>query len=1285
MLKSGLNSTENFKQSNCRSFSAFLSAVLLLSGLMVFSSIPSVAQGPVNGGFEGRVSDVDTKIALPGAIIQFTNSTNGFQTAKKSDVTGYFRQDTLQPGIYVIKITLDGYETQQITQQLYATRSNTVVPIPVFLKKATSINSPGSVFGSGEISDIETGGILNPRRDEAFGARQVSTLPLGGVTLTRTFDELGFFAPGVAPPPQAIGNSVGPGIGGGVGTSGQFSVNGLRSRANNFTVDGSDNNDEDIGVRRQGFFSLVPQPIESIQEFQIVTLLAPAQYGRNLGAQVNALSKSGGNDFHGSIFALFNSSRLNARNFFDYAGGNYSSNLQGVQSNGTVVPVFIDGQQKNVFNSSGEKDSMTLFHGGFAGGGRIVRDKMFFFVSGEGQILNGSKETHFIVPTVEQRGLFNLGAEGVRQCKGGIVVGGNCFAGAASRLFLPGYAVSDDGNAVFSLFPFANDPNGIYGRNTYTQSLSTNARGRILSGKYDWNIFKINGYQQTFTARYNQTADRRDLTDVGGALFSAIRPKVRTDNFSTYISGSLTNNASNEFRFSFGRTDLKFDELRDTTGFILPVSGFSTNPDAARFLLNARILANNSIPSFCTTLGGCRLPSQATYVTSSQTTAQTGLGPIGQLIVPGFSPVGVDVNNFPQERVNNTYQFADTFRWQTGNHSLSLGTDIRRTSLASDLPRNSRPLVTFAGGRCDSTRLNGCLSNFASPLDLAAAGAATGFFQTLVLPSNDSQIKLNYYQLNFFAQDEWRVTRNFSLSYGLRYEYNTPPEEADSKIEQTFNLQQSQFPNPATSRGINLFQGFSDFVGGRSRIFDADRNNFAPRIGAAWSPDTDTVIRAGYGLYYDQIIGAVVSQSRNVFPTFTNINTGGGLLQCANSYFYLLNPITNTTNPPDCKFSDLRIVQSGTLNTLNPEFDRLSLLTALLRGFPSQTGTPIGTTLPAENLPMPFSQQYSIGIERKLFGDNFVSVAYVGTRGRNLLRFTTPNLGNNYVATLFGFELCNALNPRGCGKISTPQVTGITADPARPNANIGVINQYETTGRSRYDSLQIEMRGRLSRSLQYQAAYVFGKVEDDVSDVFDLAGAYALPQNSRTFAGEYAPANFDVRHRFTYSFVYDLPQFADSNAAVKTFLGDWQIAGTGAFNTGQPFTVNTYFDVNLDGNLTDRLNSTQFLTVTEDRRQPLALAANANLTAMLAPFGQDGAIPRNSFRAGNLLDLNLSLIKRFNVREGQTLQLRADVFNFINRANFGVPVRILESPNFGQSTDTITPSRRIQIVLKYIF
>src|SRR5207253_6610266 len=115
------------------------------------------------------------------------------------------------------------------------------------------------------------------------------------------------------PPPLAIGKSVGPGIAPGVGTSGQFAVNGLRSRSNNFTIDGSNDNDEEVGVRRQGFTSLVPQSIESVQEFQITTLLPEPQYGRNMGAQVNAVSRSGGANFHGTVYGFLTKDSLRAR------------------------------------------------------------------------------------------------------------------------------------------------------------------------------------------------------------------------------------------------------------------------------------------------------------------------------------------------------------------------------------------------------------------------------------------------------------------------------------------------------------------------------------------------------------------------------------------------------------------------------------------------------------------------------------------------------------------------------------------------------------------------------------------------------------------------------------------------------------------------------------------------------------------------------------------------------------------------------------------------------------
>jgi hypothetical protein len=1298
-------------------------------------------QTNVSGRFFGVVLDRDTRTVIPGATATFKNLRTGSLTTARSGNDGQFSYTPLSPDEYDIEVKADNYLPETKRQTLTTMEPTPVEPVPFYLAKQTTGVNPNATptpTGAPTPTTLATPApaesesvTLNTSRGGVFDVRAVRSLPLGGTTLTRTFDELAFLVPGVYLPPQPIGNTVGPGVGGGVGTSGQFSVNGLRSRANNFTVDGSDNNDEDIGVRRQGFFTLVPQPIESIQEFQIITLLAPAQYGRNLGAQVNAVSMGGGNTFHGIIYGIGNADFLNARNFFDSAGGNTSTNLLGRRRNGSFVPVNLDNQPVQVANDAGRKDAFSLLQGGFGVGGPIIkngRHRMFFFASGEGEHLDGTRESHFAVPTVEERGAFRStsAGSGGSGAEGGF---GTCIAVTGAQPCpdptltfpsgVPIFPTSPVGNAIFSLFPFPNDPNGVYGRNTYTQALPIDASGVILSGRVDWDLFSYNTNPQTLTVRYNFTNDKRDLTDVGGALFSAIQPKVRTDNISTFLTGNLSTNLSNEFRFSYGRTRLKFEELRDD--FLQPISTIGSSQDA-RFLLNARIINNTTIqacPGSATRCAESQLASlpAVNYVSTGLLTENV-IGPVGQVIVGGYSPIGVDVFNFPQNRTNGTYQFADTLHWMfggMGRHSLAFGTDIRRTSLDSDLPRNSRSLLTFIGGVCTRTDTF-CpqTAGFARSLDFVASGAPTGSFQSLVSPGKDASIRLGYYQLDFFAQDEWRPARNFMVNFGLRYELNTTPQEADNKIEDTFSQ-----PLPS------YISGLSQFIDGRSKIFDTDHNNFAPRIGVAYSPFPDTAIRGGFGMFYDQILGAVVSQSRNVFPTFTNVNFGGGAFAGNSavvqgdgtiySNFSLFNPRDAIFDPVTlrvCNVADVRsgtnslcslsrsilLVQPGTLNTINPALTQQQLQAAfsdIFRTFPP--GSLFGTTLPTRRLDTPFSYQYSLGIEQRIFGNTFVTVAYVGTMGRHLLRFTTPNQGGNFVTKIAGFTFdpgCQGTPqtqsfcvPVALGAFTRQLPSGqiVSLSQPRPVENAGAISQFETTARSRYDSLQIELRGRFSSRLQYRVNYVFGEVKDDVSDVFDLAGAFALPQNSLTFAGEYAPANFDVRHRFTYSAFLDTPEMRNQSDAVRYLLGGWRVAGTGRYSSGQPFTVNTIVDRNQDGNLTDRLNNRNFITVTDDRRQPLVLDDNFVLSQMLAPSGQDGAEPRNSFRAGSILELDMSFAKRFPVKESQSFEFRTDIFNFIDRANFGIPVRILQFPGFGRAVDTVTPGRRIQFMVRYIF
>lgn len=1313
MFNKGKVRVTDFENERQSKVSIYLKAIVSAIALVLVIAGEAAAQSNVTSGLEGFVYIENDHTPAVNARVRIVNNDTQIPIGTAiTDSKGYYVRPDIPPGSYTVTISLPpDYEERSIRYERASVGMfNELLP-PQILQRRSAVAvanptpTPNPVTVSTQrpaVAAIErTGVALETQRGGSFDANELTGLPLGGKTFVRSFDELAFLVPGVSAPPEPIGNNVGPGVGPGVGTSGQFSVNGLVSRANNFMVDGSDNNDEDIGVRRQGFFSLVPQPIESVQEFQVITLLAPAQYGRNLGGQINAISKSGTSSFHGALYGNYNSDRLNSRNYFDFKGETPTLNLQGAGRD-----VFLNGSQVKITNPAGGKDPLSFFSGGGVLGGPIVKERTFFFVSGEGQVLNSDQEKHFAVPTVEQRGFLGSGATGITTL-------------GQSRRLRP---TTESGNLIFSLFPFPNDPNGVYGRNTLTQVLSADARGKVLSGKVD-HYFGSGEKLQVLTARYNLTDDSRELPVTGGGIFSSQKAKVRTDNFSAFLNGAITSTLTNLARFSWGRTRLRFDETRDSS-FMLPSSTSFGSP----FLLNAPSIANTTTPIGSLQGDG---PNGVTLTTLAPST-EPKLGAIGQVIIGGFSPLGVDVFNFPQNRVNNTFQFADTLRSSAfDGHNLAFGADIRRTGLESDLPRNSRPLITFygapnfapggvvpvtdttldpAGGPPRTTTIGTLnLGGYLSPLDLAAAGAPTGYFQSLVAPGKDARINLGYYQLNFFAQDDWRVRSNLSVSYGVRYEYNTPPNEADHKIEDTFAAPLA--PQVA---------GFAAFIDGRKRIFDPDRNNFAPRFSVAFAPSPSTAIRGGYGLYYDQILGAVVSQSRNVYPTFTTVNFGGGFpcylfqatppVQCP--FTTVLGPtnggfIFNMLTPPNNPAAPS--VVPGTLNTSaigTSSGVPLAALAALVPFNQSgslangvSSGSPFGATLPTRKLDIPMSHQYFIGVEHQLFNSNtFLSVSYVGTTGRNLLRFTTPNLGSNYILRVNEIALITFPDQPNYFS-SVPTLRGFSYDPStsvasvlngsgRPVDNVGPISQFETTGRSQYHSFQTELRGRLSTTFSYRVSYTLAKAKDDVSDVFDLAGSPALPQNSRNLEGEYGTSNFDVRHKIAYAISYDLPSLKDQGPVVSALLGGWQIASTGRFHTGQPFTVNSIYDVNLDGNLTDRLNNASLISRNDGNNAAVLInsaTTPAQLQSMLAAVGSDGSLPRNSFRGRSLLDLDVSFSKRFRFTESQGLQFRVDVFNFIDRTNFAIPVRFLESPGFGSSVDTVTPGRRVQFALKYSF
>lgn len=1258
--------------------------------VLVLGSPYAFGQDTVTGAFEGNVTNSLTGDPIEGATAVITNIETGATFTKLTNARGRFYQGLLAPGVYHIKVSKPGFQPREVEQRLKISATGEVVPIPVSLDPVAAgtptptpanppppttppptaaptppATSPPPAATAADTDVRASVNRLDARQSGSFSEVDLAALPLGGTTFTRSFDELALLLAGVASPPQTLGSVAGPGQGAGVGTSGQFSSNGLRSRANNFTVDGSDNNDEDIGVRRQGFLALIPQTIESIKEYQVIALLAPAQFGRNLGAQVNAVSKSGGNQVHGSVYGFFNSSQLNARNFFDTTFGNAVSPL--LTADGR--PVLLDGQPMTTRNQSGGEDSFTLGKVGATLGGPIKRERTFYFLSAEGQRINARQEASFAVPTVEQRGAFGSGAFGMTTdpftgqplaCPGSRP---NCTGAIPATL---------NGALIFSLFPFPNNLQGVYGPNTFTQQLPADAHGHVLSLKLD-HLFKLGGKEQSLTGRYNYTNDERAIPVTGQALFSSLRPRVRTQNLSIFFNTQLSapdarRQLFNQVRLSYGRTRLQFDEIRDQE-FLMP-----SNYAGEQFLLNAPYRVNTTLPP------GGEVPrlGPVTYISSrdsqgrltgTEGTPSMGLSPIGQVVVAGFSPVGVDVFNFPQRRVNNTFQLADNLTLRLSDHTLMFGVDARRSELNSDLPRLARPLVTFNGGRrlvfennAFRPATNAEPNPFLRPEDLAALGVANGFFLTVRNGVPNAALGLRFYQTDLFAQDEWRPRSNLSVSFGLRYEYNTPPRAPDRRVEQTFS-------DPA----LGFVPGLQTFLGSRTEIFEPDHDNLAPRVSLAYSPrifgrNRISVIRAGYGIFYDQVLGAVASQSRNVYPTFLTFNFGGLRADQSSGTFTFFNPARST-------FGQTQLVVPNTVNQLNPPLTQ-QLLTTIGQQFPSA----LGITLPAQNLPTPSAQHYSFSFEQQLRNDLLISAAYVGTQGRHLLRPTNPNLGPGATVVPTGFRnffdpITGLFNPQASGRILTPQ---------RPVSGVGTVNIFEANANSSYNALQLQMRGRLKQAWQFQVAYTYSSAEDDVSDFFDLAGTYALPQNNRTLGGERSAASFDVRHLLAYSTSYDFSGLGQK-AGLRHWLFDGlQVTSLGRYHTGQPFSVNTIFDVNLDGNLTDRLDSLNGLILTGDPRQPLQLG-DISTFSLLAQPGQDGRIHRNTFRAGGLLDLDLAVSKSFRFANARQLLLRADAFNFLNRANFGIPVRLLEAPAFGQAVNTVTPARRVQLVLKFIF
>ncbi len=1207
----------------------------------------------LTGELRGQVIDVGSGTPLNGVRMILTSIDRGWTRELVTDAQGRYVFLQLEPGNYSLRAESEGYYSLNRTDILIRLNRLKVLLPPFELRRLAAVPTREitlqSEVAKRAVIDLSAAGpapvilavteevgpeVMVSVGDAAirfnFGPELLSGLPLQG---PRSYDQLALLAPGVHLVPFSGGE--GPAVGLGVGTPGQFAVHGLRGRSNTFTVDGSDNNDEDVGVRRQGFAAEVPQTADSVEDFQIITAGPPAELGRSAGAWANVVSRSGTISTHGTLGATFGHDQLQARGPFAFP--------------------FTDSVNTGRLNGGGFS-SLQARETQWTGtvGGPLGRG-LFYFASADFRVQSALRAGHFVVPTVAERGL--------RTAVGLVPITG-LDAFLAERN-LPYSAAA--GSAVYSLLPLPNHPSGPFGEHTYSQIRRARGRAFIGSAKLDW----YPDAALSLTSRYNTTDDEQVLPFTGTALNSSLGTATRTENLSLFLNRT-GHSWSQAVRASYGRTRLAFP----------PEEGdpllFGSTPEP----------------------GGASTPVVETGYGRFGPFGATG--PVGQLAVQPYSPVGIDVFNFPQGRVNNTYQAAGVWSRTGGDHLLKLGFELRRTQLNSFNDRNSRPLFVFVPGYISGACMQNPNCVFATSdgllagTDAAALGAPAAALQTLsTQPVPDSTIGLAFTHAGFFLQDDWRVSQRFSLNLGLRYELQTVPREGQRRLEKTFGTGSEGFSrlqpqNPDVCSGQTTgsphdliicsgnaafdraLQGWNSFLGGRTGIYRADRDDFSPRVGFAWDPAGDgrSVIRGGYWLIHEAQMGAVTSQSRNVFPTFVPLNfdlnfrpPDGKLLN--NPAFFVFVP----TGEP--------LVTPGTLNRYHLVSNAFATgLGTLFVQAPPFPGAPISSnglafTLPERDLKTGYAQHFALTLERRLGRDYLAAARYVGTRGRNLTRFQTPNAGLVATPVLFASPLL------GLVLLDLPPHP-IAGGLGRPQPDLGAYVVFENSAASEYHSLEVSFEKRFSRGFQFQFHWTWSHTLDELSDPFETRGAPALPQQVSRTDLEWGHSGFDVRHRGTGFLLWQPP--------AGHRLQGWTVGAVIQAQTGQPFTVNTALDRNLDGNLSDRLDQQSGLLRTSSGNQMLSLAPGVALLDLLAPRGSPaGKVSRNSFRTDGLVLVDLALARRFLLREEAAVDLRVEVFNLLDLKRYGIPIRILESPGFGRAFDLQTEPRAARIHLRFSF
>ena len=610
---------------------------------------------------------------------------------------------------------------------------------------------------------------------------------------------------------------------------------------------------------------------------------------------------------------------------------------------------------------------------------------------------------------------------------------------------------------------------------------------------------------------------------------------------------------------------------------------------------------------------------------------------IPQLGLNGFNSdasrtaIGLAVN-LPQFRNNDTYQFQNNFSYLTGNHSLKFGIDLRKTNVESFF-------VPTIRGRLVYPTLQSFIDDVAETASInrpLAGGETIGLY--------------SWNEFYAYAQDEWKVTPNFTLTLGLRYEY---PGDSFSYLKEVN-------PRIVAANGNNPGFAFTP-------VPKVDKNNLMPRIGFNWHPRTEgggifdwltggdkLVFRGGYARTYD---ANFININLNIFSSFPFVAAVN--LPSAGAF----TAIQNFTNP----------------NVSNPN--------SLTR------------TVVDEDFRAPAYDQFSVEFQRELPFDSVLKVGYVGTKGTNLFQTVDGN-PRGLVCTRNNVQVvCNSQNrrpdPNNPGQTLPDPILAPRLDPSR-----GVIRLRTNSAFSIYHALQVSYNKRLSNNFSAGLHYTWSSFIDTASEIFNpSSGEVAVAQDSFNRAADKARSSYDRPHRITGNFVYEIPFFQRQQGFVGRLLGGYQVNSFFTLQSGAPFTVLNGVDVfgalngidSLVGNaIRPNLNTTLDLSRLSI---PEIIAASGGTFAtarnLFSPLvaGRDrvGNVGRNTLRADDIMLVDFGVIQNTRINERVRVQLRADAYNVLNKRNFGIPDARINSSNFLNQWGTNGGNRRIIVGARLVF